>query len=239
MKGYPRTSLHSADILQRHHHSPQQVYGMLVSYMSLNTPVKFTVVGGNNAFGTELMITSGTTIESGDANKYFDLNTLYVVSVSAANKLSVVEFLYGTAGTEITGVVTDDSSDNFTKANHGLVNGDKIIITNLATTTGLNAYTVYYVINMVGDTFQVSLTSGGAAVVLGTGDGTCSFKKITSSTLTSVMVSCAATNSDSIPTPMNALRVPCNSYLFVRAKSETGETISIGFLLGLHTYNQA
>jgi hypothetical protein len=238
MKGYPRTSLHSADILQRHHHSAQQVYGMLVSYMSLNTPVKFTVVGGNNAFGTELMITGGTTIESGDSSKYFDLNMIYVVSVSTANKLSVVEFLYGTAGTEITSVVTTDVGDTFTKVDHGLVNGDKIIITNLTTTTGVVANIVYYVVNMAGNVFQLSLTLGGAAVLLAGGNGTCSFKKISSSTLTSVMVSCAATNSDSIPTPMNALRIPCNSYVFVRAKSETGETISIGFLLGLHTYNQ-
>lgn len=226
-----------ADILQRHHHSPQQVYGNNVNFMGMNVPIKFTSVGGDNAFGTELMITSGTTIESGAATKKFDLNTLYVVSVSAANKISVLEFLYGTAGAEITTVVTDDSSDNFTKAGHGLVNGDKIIITALTTTTGLNSYTVYYVINMVGNAFQVSLTLGGAAVVLGTGDGTCSFRKLTQSTLTSVMVSTAATTSDSTPVPMNALRVPCNSYLFVRAKSETGSTVSIGFLLGLHTYN--
>lgn len=227
---------HIDPVLRNHHHSAQQVYGNNVNYMGLNVPIKFTTAGGDNDWGTELMITMGTTIESGSAVKHFDLNTLYVVSASAANKISVIEFLYGTAGTEVTSVVTDDSSDNFTKAGHGLVNGDKIIITALTTTTGLNAYTVYYVINMVGDVFQVSLTLGGAAVVLGTGDGTCSFKKLTQSTLTSVIVSTAATTSDSTPFPMNSLRIPCNSYLFVRTKSETSSTISIGFLLGLHTY---
>ncbi len=223
--------------IEKHFHNSEQIYGNNVNYMGADVPIPFVVEGGDNAWGTELVLTMGTTIESGSATKKFDFNQLYVTAVDDADEVSIVEFLYGTAGTEVTSVVTDDSSDNFTKNGHGLVNGDRIIITALVTTTGLNAYTVYHVINMVGDVFQVSLTNGGAAVVLGTGDGTCSFKKLTMTSLTKKVVCVASLTTNANPYILNSPRIPCNSYLTVRAKSETGTTVAISFLMGLHTYN--
>lgn len=53
----------------------------------------------------------------------------------------------------------------FTKAAHGLSNGDTLVLsTSGALPSPLAAGTVYYVINKADDTFQVSTTSGGSAI---------------------------------------------------------------------------
>lgn len=227
------TQLNNININEHHHHSQTKVYGSLSGSLSIDTPVKHTVTGGSDAWGTENLLTSGGTMDG----VYFDLNTLFVVSVSAANKISVVEFLSSTLDTEVTGVAVSNAGDSFTKVGHGLVNGDKITITNLATATGLDSVTVYHVINMLDNTWQLSLTNGGAAVVIGTGDGTCSFKKMLSqTTVTKTVVSMAGVTSDSVPISMNSPRTPSANTLSVRAKSETGSTVAIGYLIGLHTY---
>jgi len=222
--------------IEKHFHNSEQVFGNNVNFMGADTPIKFTVVGGDNAWGTELMIHDGTVIESGSAVKKMDINTLYVVSTSAANKISIVEFLSGTAGTAIADITLTDATDLFTKVGHGLVNGDKVIVNSVVTTTGLNSYTVYYVIGVAGNNFQLSLQQGGSAVVLGGGNGTASLSKLTQTSLTKVCVSAAAVNNDATPIIMRSPRVACNQRIFVRAKSETGQTVGIGFLLGLHTY---
>lgn len=235
MKGYPQNSMRNADILQRHHHSPEIVYGSLGGVANIDSPIKWTVTGGNDAWGTEIYIGE---LGGNTAGIKFDLNTLYVVSVSAANKISVIEIRQNTLGSAIAGIVTSDANDNFTKSGHGLVANDKVVVTNLVTTTGLDAVTVYHVINVVDATFQLALTQGGSAVVLGTGDGTCTLKKITASeTITKTIISMSATNSDSFPIPVNSPRIDSTKAVTVRAKSESGSTIGIGFLLGCHTYN--
>jgi hypothetical protein len=226
----------NTEILKSHFHNSEQVFGNVTNFMGPDSTVKFTVVGGDAAWGTELHIHDGTVIESGSTTKRFDLNTLYVVSVSAANQISIIEFLAGTADTKRENVVITDATDLFTLAGHGLVDTDKVIISDVVTTTGLNTYTVYYVRDMVGNNFKLSLTSGGTAVVVGGGNGTCSVQKLTQTSLTKKVISMAATNSDSVPFAMICPRTTCNNRIFVRAKSATGQTISIGFLLGLHTY---
>ena len=224
--------------IEKHFHNSERVFGNN-TWMTEDYPVKFTVTGGNNAWGTELMLYAGDTLESGDIVKKFDLNTLYIASVSTQDVISVLEFLYGTSGPAITPVVTSNGNDDFTLVGHGLVNGDKVIFNSVTTTTGISANTVYYVIQVgTGGAghFQVSLTSGGAAVVLGTGDGTCSISKLTQTSLTKTFVSKSATASSVDPYKMMAPRVTCNTKIFVRAKSFAGSTIAIGFLLGLHVY---
>lgn len=229
-----------ADILQRHHHSNEQTYGSNSGFMAADNNTKFVVTGGNNAWGTELHIHAGDVIGGGNPLYSLDLNTMFITDVSSANKVSTIEFLYTTAVLAITGITIDETGgameDMFTKAGHGLVNGDKLVFTSVTTTTGITSTIVYYVVGMVGDNFQVSLTSGGAAVAV-TGDGSCSILKLTQSSLTKTVVSMSNTTSDAAPLPMNSLRVPCNTHISVRAKSESGSTIGISFLLALHTYN--
>lgn len=65
-------------------------------------------------------------------------------------------------------------------AAHGLSNGDRVVLTAVlaeSLPTGLNATTMYFVVGVTTNTFQVSLTSGGAAVDI-TGQGELFFQNI-------------------------------------------------------------
>lgn len=223
--------------IEKHIHNSEQVFGSNSGFVAADTPVKFTVIGGNNAWGTELHIHGGDVIESGSSTKKFDLNRLYIASVSTADKISVLEFLYGTAGADVTGTQVQ-STAVFTRTGGDpmFVDGDKVIVTALTNSTGPIATEVYYVTSVVGSTFKLERLSGGADVTLGGTDGTFTMKKLTQTSLTKVFVSKAATTSSIDPITLLCPRVTCNQRLFVRAKSETGSTISVGFLLGLHTY---
>lgn len=59
------------------------------------------------------------------------------------------------------------AGDTINSAAHGLVNGDRVMVYNVfaeSLPTGLTEGTLYFVVGATTDTFQVSLTSGGAAV---------------------------------------------------------------------------
>lgn len=58
------------------------------------------------------------------------------------------------------------STDVLTAYGHTLANGDRVVLKQVASAlpTGLSADTVYYVVGVATDTFQLSLTSGGAAI---------------------------------------------------------------------------
>lgn len=62
--------------------------------------------------------------------------------------------------------VVKASTDTFTAIAHGLANGTKVRVWGAgpALPSGLAAYTTYYIISTAADTFQLSATSGGAAV---------------------------------------------------------------------------
>jgi hypothetical protein len=67
----------------------------------------------------------------------------------------------------------DNTTEIFTSAAHGLVNGTPVIVENEngALPTGLAANTTYYVISVTTNTFQLSATLGGSAINITT-DGT-------------------------------------------------------------------
>lgn len=235
--------------IEKHFHNSEQVFGNTANDMAADIPIKFTVIGGDNAYGTELMLTDGTVIESGSSTMKFDFNTLYIVSASAANKISVVEILTSPINTPVACTFDEaghgSGDDVVISAGHGLSNGDKIVFKagGGALTTGINDYTTYYVVDKNTDDFNVSLTSGGADVTF-TGDGgACFWYPVESSVQTAVQTSgtkfvhsSSATNSDALPYTIKMPRVTCDQRVFIRALSETGSTISIGFLIGLHTY---
>jgi len=79
--------------------------------------------------------------------------------------------------------ISNGSPAVFTLNSHGLSNGDTIVLSTSATLpTGLTVGTIYYVINAAANTFNVSLTSGGAAVnTSGAGSGTHSMTYVYSS----------------------------------------------------------
>lgn len=56
------------------------------------------------------------------------------------------------------------TGDTITQTAHGLANGAKVVFDTVRVPTGLTAGTTYFVVGQTANTFQVSLTSGGAAV---------------------------------------------------------------------------
>lgn len=84
------------------------------------------------------------------------------------NGLSVVDNHYLAP---LTGCTTDITNETFTKTAHGLANGDAVVMSSIVTTTGIAVNTIYFVVGVTANTFQVSATLGGAAVNLATGNG--------------------------------------------------------------------
>lgn len=243
---------HILEVIDHHDHNNEQLFGNTSNDMAADIPIKFTIIGGDNAYGTELMLTDGTVIESGSATKYFDFDTLYITSVDAANKISVVQFLYSDIATAVACTFDFEggaADDICISAGHGLANGDKVVLKagGGALPGEVNDYTTYYVVGKGTDYFQMALTSGGAPVVLSEDGSACFWYPInaagaaqgavTQTSLTKKFVSMAAVNADALPVPLKSPRILCNKRLFVRCLSETGQTVSIGFLIGLHTYD--
>lgn len=70
-------------------------------------------------------------------------------------------------------VTADNTTDVFTSTAHGFTNGQSVEIESLtgAVPTGLSAQTEYFIVTAAANTFQLALTSGGAAINF-TSDGT-------------------------------------------------------------------
>jgi len=69
--------------------------------------------------------------------------------------------------------------DTIESVGHGLVNTDRVVLIPVADAlpAGLSESILYYVVSATADDFQVSLTSGGAAVAI-TADGDLSYQKV-------------------------------------------------------------
>lgn len=89
---------------------------------------------------------------------------------TAGNILNTDFFIAPNTRTPFTAVA---STDILTAFGQTLANGDKVVLKATAgLPTGLSADTIYFVISVSGQTFQLSLTSGGAAINFTTdGDG--------------------------------------------------------------------
>lgn len=75
---------------------------------------------------------------------------------------------------------TDVTNNTITSNGHGLVNTDRVIFYNVVSETipaGITEGGAYFVVGSTTDTFQIALTSGGAAVDL-TGQGEVYFEKV-------------------------------------------------------------
>lgn len=75
---------------------------------------------------------------------------------------------------------TDVTADTITSSGHALVNTDRVIFYNVvseAIPTGIIEGAAYFVVGSATDTFQISLTSGGAAINL-TGQGEIYWEKV-------------------------------------------------------------
>ena len=96
---------------------------------------------------------------------------------------------YAPFGGATRGFATVDAADvtanSITSAAHGLANTNRVMVFNVLAESlpaGLTEGTIYFVVGATTDTFQVSLTSGGAAVDI-TGIGELFFQKVLPETL--------------------------------------------------------
>jgi hypothetical protein len=74
---------------------------------------------------------------------------------------------WGWLGTDDGHVFTATTADVFTSPSHGFINTDQVrvyAVPGSTLPTGISAGTTYFVITVSGDTFSLSLTSGGAAI---------------------------------------------------------------------------
>jgi hypothetical protein len=65
-------------------------------------------------------------------------------------------------------VTAASATDTITSVAHGMNNGDQVVFTTLDVATGIRLDRAYFVVSKATDTFKVSATAGGAAIVLGT-----------------------------------------------------------------------
>lgn len=75
----------------------------------------------------------------------------------------------------------DLTANTITSNGHGLVNTDRVLLYNVFSETipgGVTEGGAYFVVGATADTFQVALTSGGAAVDLATTQGEVYFQKV-------------------------------------------------------------
>jgi hypothetical protein len=96
-----------------------------------------------------------------------------------ADNIIAWDFLRPTSASAF-GAVGIASTDVFTCPNHNFGNTDRVILRPIedgALPVGVSADTIYFVISSAAGSFQLSLTSGGAAINL-TADGSCGVYKI-------------------------------------------------------------
>jgi hypothetical protein len=224
------------DIVETHCHSSDQWYGIYANVLDRFgsaggfglTP--WAVVGGSSLWGTEIIITKGTVI----GGAYFDLNKLKVIAVSTINRMTILQFLK--CSSLATNDATIDVSENtIVKATHGLNNNQKLTLSSLVGSTGINIYTVYYVVNKTTNDFQLSLTIGGDAIDITGSDGTVNYDPITSTILTETAISRQSTTPDTTPTDLNCPRIASGSMISVRAAGNGGVN-TVSFYIGLHEY---
>jgi hypothetical protein len=92
--------------------------------------------------------------------------------ISFANTVGITTGMIATAATGLTSNYTvTPSASNITNSLipfiQPITNGSILSFSSIGTVTGISLYTIYYVINSNGLSFQLSLTSGGSAITLG------------------------------------------------------------------------
>lgn len=98
-------------------------------------------------------------------------------AVTAGNFLGMVP---NGGGTPKAATVDDIATEVFDSAAHGFVNTNTVVvwsISGVSLPTGVSEGTVYYIVGTTTDTFQLSLTSGGAAINI-TAVGSCYVQRL-------------------------------------------------------------
>jgi Mycoplasma protein of unknown function, DUF285/BspA type Leucine rich repeat region (6 copies) len=126
------------------------------------------------------------------------------------NGLTAGMIALGTGISDPVAVTFTDAGDTVNLAGHGLSNGTNISFSSITSTTGINSYTVYYVVNAAANTFQVAATPGGSALPLTTdGSGTMLYPSFISSIVpnTSITLTAPASASGTVSIDFRALDI--------------------------------
>jgi hypothetical protein len=95
------------------------------------------------------------------------------VSMASTAGINVGDTVTGTGISAAVAVTFTTGTNLVTKSAHGLVNDTPVSFATVVTTTALTKFTQYFVVNAATNTYQVSLTKGGAPVVFNaSGSGT-------------------------------------------------------------------
>lgn len=129
------------------------------------------VVWGAAASGQKL--NTGALTFDVPAGSYGFFGLFNAVTGNTANYMGYLPF-GGAVRTFGTSNAADVTANTISSAAHGLANADRVMLFNIFAETlpaGLTEGTMYFVVGAATDTFQVSLTSGGAAVdITGVGE---------------------------------------------------------------------
>lgn len=143
-----------------------------VSLMDGYTYDATDATGADMATGTWIQCADNALASKTVTNGVFDAADITFTAVPAGAAVEAL-IIHTIPAADLTSVTTTTSTDLLTKTTHGLTNGDRVMVSNQTTTTSLNELTtIYYVVGVSGDNFQLSLTSGGAAVTIDA-TGTC------------------------------------------------------------------
>lgn len=219
------------DKIENHIHVQNKTYGLDASTgnVGYGSTVPIIVTGGNNAFGTEVLLDKGNF-----GGTYYDPGTIQVSAVTAANSPTLLEFYSHVAGSQIAYTMENDD-DKVTAA--GIAENDLIIFDTIVEgdAHGVTRAIVYHALAVAAGAFNVSLTQGGAAVTIDA-DLTGFIRKLTPTLETDKIVTCAATTADALPITLPCPRIASTKYLSVKAKSKSGDTTGVSFFLDVHTY---
>jgi len=135
---------------------------LMFNNISSNVTSKTVTITGNYGADTTLSRAgSGTAVGSATVTQVNTTGLLVGMRVT------------GTGIDTARAVTFQDTGDTVTLVSHNFPNGMRISFPTIVTTTGIIVKTPYYVVNATADTFQVSLTNGGAPLALTTnGTGT-------------------------------------------------------------------
>jgi surface protein len=173
--------------------SPQELESIFNNLGTIGAASQVVTITNN--WGTGILFTkTGSTTLGGTT-----------INISDTSNISIGMQVTGNGSpltTARTGITFTAAGNLVNLANHGLLDGDEISFSVITSTTGIIINRIYYVINSLTNTFQISDTVGGPAIALTNGSGSMRYRTEVVSIIpnTSVTVSrrMTATGSNSL-----------------------------------------
>jgi hypothetical protein len=152
------------------------------THIALLDDTQTEIAGGSPAYARKAVTwtAAASGVRDNNADLVFDVQGGDTAAYWAAYDASSAgnQKAYGQIGSTIRGVATMQSGDDIFRSDaHGLANDHRVFVAAVAgeaLPTGVSAATLYFVVNVATDTFQLATTSGGSAINLTT-DGEIAF----------------------------------------------------------------